>query len=130
MVASCSSCNLSHNAWKVGITFHRFPKKPEVRSAWIKFLNRSEESVQKLAFLCSPTFFKNQIWTNLLSKKELLPNHKKPPVNQILQFLLMVCPLLCKQNAFYPVPVLALWIQAMNTSFHPKEQHQPGHSQL
>ncbi|KAJ8981247.1 hypothetical protein NQ317_005762 [Molorchus minor] len=34
---------------------------------------------------------------------EELPNHKKPPVNQILQFLPMVCPLLYKQNAFYLV---------------------------
>ncbi|KAJ8967443.1 hypothetical protein NQ317_015253 [Molorchus minor] len=60
--------------------------------------------------------FLRYMWIGTSMKE--LPNHKKPPVNQILQLLPMVCPLLYKENSSYPVPVLALWIQAINAKFH------------
>ncbi|KAJ8946686.1 hypothetical protein NQ317_011008 [Molorchus minor] len=63
-MVSCSLCNLSHNARKVVMCISMFSKKPEVRSAWIKFLNRSEESLPKLAFLCSQHFQESDLDTS------------------------------------------------------------------
>ncbi|XP_072391359.1 THAP domain-containing protein 1 A-like [Diabrotica undecimpunctata] len=74
-MGSCSqrSCSSRSNIDKKssGISFHRFPKDPERRDIWIKFVNRGKWKPTKYSVLCSKHFLEKDIDRTSLSSTRL-----------------------------------------------------------
>ncbi|XP_072379742.1 uncharacterized protein [Diabrotica undecimpunctata] len=74
-MVSCAkrSCNTRSNTHKKssGISFHRFPKDPERRDIWIKFVNRGKWKPNKYSVLCSKHFLEADMDRTSLSSIRL-----------------------------------------------------------
>ena len=56
MVISCSAYNCENRQGPNGLSFHRFPKDPELRKRWISAVNRKDWQPSKYSRICSAHF--------------------------------------------------------------------------
>lgn len=56
VMPACAAYGCTQRKYNVGVTFHRFPSKPELRLLWIKAVHRENFIPSKSAVLCSKHF--------------------------------------------------------------------------